>query len=552
MNRRTFAAIGVTDLKTYMLKYFLPIFMLDIMILFLFLFGFQGAIKWLGVVLFGFILILLFTYPSLVTDGQTRNIEENLHFFITYAGALSSVNLERKDLFVDLSEKTRYREISLIFKKLIYLVESVKVDFSTAAYKTASLLSTEHFSRFLERMGIALSFNANVSKFFMDEQKALMDSYSTVYLESLERIKMVQEMFVSLILAFAFILATVLLIPFITGIDTSLFLQAGILGIAILDTVILVFIKFFLPSDNLYHSMGYDEGRKKVILTFFISLLISLILMSFVVFLDVAWMLKFAIIATPFLIVGFYSNYEEKRVWQRDVLFPPFIRSLGDVHQSKGGTLTSTVETLLPHNFGILNGMLERVYKRLKITADKFNSWYYFSKESGSMLIAEFMDIFVSVVYRGGSAQVAGEIVSHNMSRINGLRDQKKEFTSTLKGSVYGTYFGLALTLYISLMVSVLLYSIFSTLTEGIDGLALDLLGSIFPAGVELDFNVATFYVAVVLLVHAVLSALSLKMVDGGNKFSGLSDIVIMLWIGAVIEIAITVMFSGMFEAYFS
>ena len=40
---------------------------------------------------------------------------------------------------------------------------------------------------------------------------------------------------------------------------------------------------------------------------------------------------------------------------------------------------------------GILNDMLVRVYKRLKITADKFTSWFYFSKESGSALINEFI-----------------------------------------------------------------------------------------------------------------------------------------------------------------
>ena len=246
-----------------------------------------------------------------------------------------------------------------------------------------------------------------------------------------------------------------------------------------------------------------------------------------------------------------YSNYEERLVWKRDSLFPAFVRSLGDVHQSKGGTLTTTVETLLPHNFGILNGMLERVYKRLKITSDKFNSWYYFSKESGSALIAEFMDIFVTVVYRGGSAQIAGEVVSDNMSRINGLRDMKREFAGTLKGNIYGTFFGLAVTIYISLLISVLLFKIFDSLTSGVDGVAKDLLGSIFPTGVQSDFSVSAYYVAAILTIHAFISSYIIKEVDGGNKFSMFSDFVVLLWIGAILEIAITLMFKGMFSTYF-
>lgn len=553
MNAKVFAALGVSDFKSYLFRYFLPIFLLDFLILFLFLFGFDSIMaKWFGIIIFFVVLIFLFSYPMILIDNQSRNIEETLHFFITYAGALSTVNLERKELFIDLSEKTRYLEIANVFKKLIYLVESIKVDFSTAAYKISSILKTEHFARFLERMGIALSFNANVGKFFIEEQKALMNSYEVVYREGLERIKLVQEMFVSLILAFAFVLATILLIPFLTGIDTTIFLQFGVLGILILDAVMIVFVKFFLPKDSLYHELGYDEGRKKVLVTFFISLVLVLFMVPFVIFQDMPAMMKAAIITTPFLIVGYYANFQEKLVWKRDVLFPAFIRSLGDVHQSKGGTLTTTVETLLPHNFGILNEMLERVYKRLKITSDKFNSWYYFSKESGSALIAEFMDIFVSVVYRGGSAQVAGEIVSDNMSRINGMRDMKKEFASTLKGNIYGTFFGLALTLYISLMVSVLLFKIFASLTEGLEGVALDLLGDVFPTGFENNYVVSTYYIALILILHSLISGYILKDVDGGNKFSMFSDVVIMLWLGAIIELAITLMFKGMFSTYFA
>lgn len=553
MNQKIFAVLGLPDFKSYVLRYFLPIFMLDFLLLFLFMFGFENpTVKTIGIVVFAVVFLVLFSYPIILIDNQSRNIEENLHYFITYAGALSTVNLERKELFADLSQKVRYKEISNIFKKLIYLVESIKIDFATSAYKMASLLKTEHFARFLERMGIALSFNSNISKFLLDEQVALMNSYDNVYREGLERIKMVQEMFVSLILAFAFVLATILLIPFITGIDATVFLKFGIVGIVLLDFVMIVFVKFFIPKDNLYHSMGYEEGRQKVLITFIVSLIISFIIFPIVAFIDAPIMLKVAIIGTPFFIVGLYSNYQEKKVWNRDVLFPAFIRSLGDVHHSKGGTLTTTVETLLPHNFGILNLMLERVYKRLKITSDKFNSWYYFSKESGSALIAEFMDIFVSVVYRGGSAQIAGKVVSDNMSRINGLRDMKREFGGTLKGSVYGTFFGLALTIYVSLLISFLLFNIFASMTEGLDGMALDLVGDIFPTeGMGDGFIESTYYIAAILTIHALISSFLIKEVDGGNRFSMFSDLVALLWLGAIIEIVVTMMFKGMFSTYF-
>lgn len=552
MNKKVFSALGMSSLKEYITTYFLPILVLDLVMLFIIVLSFDSVlIQVLGFCVFFVVLLLLLVYPSIILDSQTRNIDENLHYFITYAGALSTVNLGRKELFNDFSQKGRYREIANVFTKIYYLVENIKVDFSTASYKVATTLNTEHFSRFLERMGISLSFNANLQKFLIDEQKAMMNSYAVVYTESLERIKLVQEMYVSLTLAFAFLLATILLLPFLTGINPEIMMQFGVLGILLVNIMMIVFIKFFLPNDRLFHSMGFEEGRRKLLQWFFISLVGCFVMVPIVWNMDVAIMIKIALILSPLIVSGKYAQKVEREVWDRDIIFPSFIRSFGDVHESKGGTLTSTIETLLPHNFGILDAMLTRVYKRLKITSDKFNSWYYFSKESGSALIAEFVDIFVTVVYRGGSAQIAGEIVSDNMARINGLRDEKKEMVSTLRGNVYGSFIGIALTVYVSLLVSVVLFDIFSGVSSGVNGIALDLIGGIFPESMESNFSVLSFYVAVILAVQAFLSAYLIKEVDGGHPLSMTFDAVIMLWIGAMFEIGLTYLFKSLFASYF-
>ncbi|NCC70759.1 hypothetical protein EOM09_04205, partial [bacterium] len=76
MNSKIFAAIGVTDFKSYLFKYFLPIFLFDFLLLFVFLFGFENPLfKWFGVSIFFLVFIFLFTYPSLIIDGQARDIE---------------------------------------------------------------------------------------------------------------------------------------------------------------------------------------------------------------------------------------------------------------------------------------------------------------------------------------------------------------------------------------------------------------------------------------------------------------------------------------------
>ncbi len=53
VNSKTLAALGLSDFKTYMLKYFLPIFLLDVLILLIFVFGFDNPFaKMLGYFVF--------------------------------------------------------------------------------------------------------------------------------------------------------------------------------------------------------------------------------------------------------------------------------------------------------------------------------------------------------------------------------------------------------------------------------------------------------------------------------------------------------------------
>jgi flagellar protein FlaJ len=137
------------------------------------------------------------------------------------------------------------------------------------------------------------------------------------------------------------------------------------------------------------------------------------------------------------------------------------------------------------------------------------------------------------------------------MGRINGLRDQKREFASTLKGSVYGTFFGLAITIYVSLLISVLLLKIFTSMTEDLSSSAMNLLGDIFPTDFPDTYEISTYYVAAILTIHAILSSYLVKVVDGGNRFSMFIDLVYLLWMGAIIEISVTVLFQSMFSSYF-
>ena len=96
-------------------------------------------------------------------------------------------------------------------------------------------------------------------------------------------------------------------------------------------------------------------------------------------------------------------------------------------------------------------------------------------------------------------------------------------------------------------MVSVLLLDVFTSLTSDLTGAALDLLAGIFPVGINSDMDAASIYIGLILLIHAIISSYIVKDVDGGNKLAMFQDMVIMLWIGALLEVAIISMAGSIF-----
>jgi archaeal flagellar protein FlaJ len=492
----------------------------------------------------GFLFIAF--YPYVIFEQRKVKMHENIHLFITYAGTLSTLRLNRTLLFKKIAEEKEYGELADFAEKIIYLSKAWNLGYAKTCRKIAVLSPSRIFGDFLDRLAAVLDFGEDVEVFLTEEQDAVMDDFTNEYNKSLESIRMLQDVFISLTISIAFAMSAALLLPLLMGVSIMVVVKYSLLGLFFMDILLVLLIKGFIPGDPLCHDLPVvDKGTKRIIKGFIIIVPITFLLTSILLYIDLfPFLFNLAIGLTPLLIVGVFAQAEENEVFKRDKAFPAFIRAVGGTVSTRGGGVTSSLGALMVHDFGVLNEAMINLYRRLKVGTERFRAWMHFAGETGSNLINYFCHIFAKSVYLGGDGLKVGEIISKNFQRLISLRKLRQQLAAGLRGALYGALLGFITTVYMSTAITQLLAGMFNSALN--DAMAQEnmanLISSVLPRIPDIDMDVVNFYIGLIVIFHALVSALIIKVVDGGSKYACLFDFVIMVWMGAALSWGIPVL----------
>lgn len=480
------------------------------------------------------------------------NIQENIHLFITYAGTISTIDLDRTTFFRKISTKHQYGHISKTAEKILYLAKSWNLGFAKTCRKIARVTPSQIYSDFLDRLAATMDFGGDLETFLSEEQDAVLNDYETEYKGSLNNIGMLREVFIAITISVAFGMSVALLLPLLEGISILVAVRWSLLGMLFIDVLLVILIKAFVPSDRLCHNLPKkDDLTRKIYKWFYIITPIVLVIAGVLfLFFNLSFIIVAAIAVTPYLYVGHLASKEEKEVIRKDKVFPSFVRALGTTIYARQGGITSSLAALRVHDFGPLDSVVTNLYRRLKLGSDREKSWYYFAVESGSNMINYFAHIFAESVYLGGHAQKIGELISKNFSRLVNLRSLRHQQAASLRGALYGSLLGFIATIYISVSITNMLATIFvdsfvESATEGAIG---GLIGSVVPTIPEVDMTLVNLYIGIMVFIHAFVSSLIIKMVDGGQKFAFFFDFTMMLWLGAILSYFVPLVSSSLFS----
>lgn len=535
MNQKIlFHVMGISQ-KEYIIRFVIPIMSMGIIFPVVMVLVapdlLQGNLRIIMYLIPVMLFFLVMFYPFTVYQNKKLQIDENMHYYITHLGVLSTSQLPRKELLKRVASNEAYEYLAEETDKIYMLMNDWGLSLAQACRFIARRTPSELYADFLDRFAHALDAGENLETFLKTEQKVVMNDFDSMYKAALHSIDLVKETFVSMVMALVFLASFAIIMPILTGMDATLLMVGTIFIFAGTETLLVYFAKMKVPKDKIWHTLPIETQADRAIkISFPISLLVCMIVSIPVIFiLDFPVTISLSIILTPLILTGQIASRAENRIKRKDSNFASFIRSLGSSAGARGGSINESLRQLTYHDFGPLTKDVTELYKRISTRIDKMKSWNYFAAGTGSNLIERFGNIFAEGTHIGGKPEVIGEIISDNFMHIVSLRKLRYNSSTSLVGIIYGLTAGIAFTLFIALSVVGLMNSIFTAadIPENMDiGLYLGSSG--------MDVALVTTLLMVLLVFHSMISALLIRIVDGGHFFNIYTHFVGLLWTSSI------------------
>ncbi|MCL5782941.1 MAG: archaellar assembly protein FlaJ [Candidatus Thermoplasmatota archaeon] len=473
--------------------------------------------------------------PILERDTAKTDINSNIPYFMTAFATLSVSAANRIDILEILSKKEKLGMIGEEIGKLVNLVKNWRRGLSEAAMFVSGRTPSEIFEDFLARFGHAINSGQDFEEFVETESETVMNNFETTYMSALYTFDLYKDMYVSMLLSFAFLITFIMIMPILIHINMIQVLSLSLLTIILGEALLVYGIKVVLPNDPIWHDTGIKTPLQLKIERYTILSVTACLALFAASMLIRLWnILPFyvviAIIVTPLFVPGYVGSKAERMVAKKDEMFGSFIRSLAGSAAARGNMIIEALKSIVLHDFGTLTVDIRALYRRLAYRINNMQSWRNFSADTGSHLIEVFSESFVESVDLGANADKAGNVVADNFDRVIRLRKRRHASVSSYTGVIYGITGGLAFSLAIAFGVLQIINKVFTTFNVS----SLNSFGIFVSQPSSSIFTIEAFIVAI-LLIHSFIAGTALKFADGGKVVHGLHHFVIMTWIVTIV-----------------
>lgn len=483
-----------------------------------------------GLLLFGIII-----KPIIERDNKKNDINSNIPFLVTAFATLSTSDSNRITQLDILSQKDKLGLVREDLGKIVNLVRNWKRGLSEAAMLIAEKTPSDVFADFLSRFAHAIDSGQDFDEFVKTEANTVMSNFETTYQSALYSFELYKDLYVSMLLAFAFLITFVMIMPVLIPINVITVLALSLMVVALGELMLVYGIKIVLPNDPIWHDTGIkSEVQLKLDMIYKMAIVSSAVIgvSMFVsgVYKIIPIYFLFPIVLTPLAYPSYLGSKYERRVSKNDDMFGSFIRSLSGSASARGNLILDALKAIVLHDFGVLTTDVRNLYKRLKYRVNSLSAWKFFSADTGSHLIEVFSGTFVESIELGADSELAGEIVAKNFDRVVRMRRRRHAAAQSYVGVLYGITGGLAFALGISFGVLQIINQIFQTFSTS----TLTSFG-IFIGQPASAIVLIQIFISMILYVHSFIAGVALKIAEGGKMLFGLHHAVIMSWTVAVV-----------------
>jgi len=474
-------------------------------------------------------------YPYITADTKRISINSNIPYFITYFAVLSTSEMSRSELMQILSNDPKLGSIANELKKVYIIINKLHRSLPEAFRFLARRTPSKVFADFLDRLAYSLDSGVELKDYLFQEQQTVMDDYQTFYEGALYDLDVFKEIYESIIISVVFIAAFIIIGPLITGQDVgrmTIYLLIIILGAEI---GVMFVIKYRMPEDPIWAKKRVITERDRKIKRAIIISVVGVVLVGVVYLLvlrprfNIPYPFVVSLILTPLAYAGRVIKNEEEIIFRKDENFPAFIRSLSSSLAASGSSLIFVLKYLSAHDFGTLTKDIKALYRRLAVRVSNERGWDFFISETGSWLIGIFSEMFRESIRLGAEPDYVGKVISKNFERLVRLRRKRQQSLASFIGIIYGITGAFAFSVASSFQVAISISELFGRMQVSLEYIG-DIIHVIEPSGLVF----LTGIMLLLMIIHSLVSAITIKLADGGHIGISLYYFVILLWIFAV------------------
>ncbi len=460
---------------------------------------------------------------------KKEDIDKNFPFFVVFMNSMATSKTSYDEFFSTMAETKEFGEISKEMKRLYHLAKDWKLGYSKACKVVADTTPSPVFSDFLARLSQVVEYGEDVVLFFQTQFRDILRSIYTMYQESIYKISTVAELFSALMVAIAFILAFIAMLPIFFPVP-EVYLYAAYAGsILLVNVVIFVAARASVPPDKLANDFpDISPEHMTAIIATAIGVVLSLIVFAAGLLMGLDPIITVALTVVPLIVPAYLSRRAEMLIRRREQSYLPFIRTFGELVQIREGAVIPVVRRLRRHTYLGMNEALERLYRRLAITRNVFTSFRLFSKELGSAILTKFNELFVKALYAGADPKATGNIIGDQLHVLLDARKLRSQTAGGARGMIYGTYWGVALGVFLAVKALASMFDMLkNTFASIMEGEAAAMINF------ALNFNVNLWpmvnMMVYIFAVEAVILSIMIKVLDGGLKVGATFHYVILV-----------------------
>ena len=487
------------------------------------------------------ILVILFTaisslfWPLVIRDRKKNEIDDELHLFIIRIGVLSLASSTRASIFEIASREKSSKAIIKELNKVKGLARKWNIALPKSLRIVAKQTPSRRFGDFLERMAYAIESDEDPKVFFRNEQEAVMEEFRSRYSNTLDRIEVVREVYISMVSVTMFLNVMLVVLSLLVGINHYLMSFLIVFIFIVVEVVLWVVINQSLPSEHIwYEPKPRPKGslfHRNVAIYLTIAIILSFLILIVIALSDLDWhntLFYGALVTTPLLIPGLHTLREEMRITRRDESFGAFIRTMGATVESKVGTPTQGLKRIRWHDFGELTAQVRNLYDRLRTRIDSYKAWDIFVSETKSELISQFMNTYHEGIRAGGRPKEVASLVSGYFTSLASLRKRRYLMADNFAAILYGLTVFISAGLFMIYAVVVEMLNRLSDL-ESTSGTVERLQPLVLLKDVSGLEEILLAAILIVTILHVIFSA------DAARRFRGSSQRVLFVHIPALL-----------------